>query len=55
LKSSAFLFETSEWAKVISGQEEGAFLWFTENYLMGNTKSKKAPTVSTIDVGGAST
>lgn len=53
---SGFLFLDNKWARVISGSEEGGFLWFSENYLLQNINKRgiKSKTVTTIDVGGAS-
>jgi len=40
-------------AKVVKGQEEGAFGWLTVNYLSGNFNGPDAHTVGVVDVGGA--
>ncbi|XP_028810304.1 ectonucleoside triphosphate diphosphohydrolase 1 isoform X2 [Denticeps clupeoides] len=41
-------------ARIISGQEEGAFGWITVNYLSDNFRQAK-PTMGALDLGGAST
>ncbi|KAI4877222.1 hypothetical protein NFI96_020237 [Prochilodus magdalenae] len=41
-------------ARIITGQEEGAFGWITVNYLNDNLR-KASPTLGALDLGGAST
>ncbi|XP_064177295.1 ectonucleoside triphosphate diphosphohydrolase 1 isoform X4 [Anguilla rostrata] len=41
-------------ARIISGQEEGAYGWITVNYLSDNFH-KALPTIGALDLGGAST
>lgn len=38
LRRSGFLFHTEEWCRVITGLEEGAAMWLTVNYLLGNLR-----------------
>lgn len=52
-RSSGFLFLEDQWARVISGQDEGAYMWLTINYLLKNLNPLSK--VLTIDLGGAST
>ncbi|XP_056388749.1 ectonucleoside triphosphate diphosphohydrolase 1 [Hyla sarda] len=57
LRSSIFDFQG---ARIISGQEEGAYGWITINYLLGNfihawPYSKSLGTSGALDLGGAST
>mmetsp|Transcript_10766 Transcript_10766/g.12414 ORF Transcript_10766/g.12414 Transcript_10766/m.12414 type:complete len:513 (-) Transcript_10766:609-2147(-) len=54
LKRSIFRFE-NEWARVLSGEEEGVFGWITVNYLLKRLNVDSSGTVGTIDLGGAST
>ncbi|XP_053495991.1 ectonucleoside triphosphate diphosphohydrolase 1 isoform X1 [Ictalurus furcatus] len=58
LKSVATSLQTYpfsyEGARIISGQEEGAFGWITVNYLSDNFR-KASGTVGALDLGGAST
>ncbi|KAM3142553.1 hypothetical protein pb186bvf_005455 [Paramecium bursaria] len=49
-KASGYLYQ-SEWVRVLTGQEEGAYLWMTYDYLLNKTQSN----LLTIDLGGAST
>ncbi|XP_031438488.1 ectonucleoside triphosphate diphosphohydrolase 1 isoform X2 [Clupea harengus] len=51
LMSSPFDYQG---ARIISGQEEGAFGWITVNYL-GKNFRKAAGTMGALDLGGAST
>ncbi|KAL4434510.1 hypothetical protein ABPG74_007294 [Tetrahymena malaccensis] len=59
--NSGFYFEGSKWNRVITGQEEGTFLWIATNYLKGTIKNNtdlqgtNNQTFATIDLGGAST
>ncbi|XP_040292478.1 ectonucleoside triphosphate diphosphohydrolase 1 isoform X2 [Bufo bufo] len=57
LRSSPFDFQG---ARIITGQEEGAYGWITINYLLGNfiqefSHSKPVRTFGALDLGGAST
>ncbi|XP_075468403.1 ectonucleoside triphosphate diphosphohydrolase 1 isoform X1 [Ascaphus truei] len=63
LRSSPFDFQG---ARIITGQEEGAYGWITINYLLGNfiqcsswlnilPNSKSSGTFGALDLGGAST
>ncbi|XP_075699214.1 ectonucleoside triphosphate diphosphohydrolase 1 [Rhinoderma darwinii] len=57
LRSSPFDFQG---ARIITGQEEGAYGWITINYLLGNfiqelSSSKQVGTSGALDLGGAST
>ena len=57
LKKSPFNFTYQEdWARVISGREEGVFGWVTTNYLMDNLMDHdaKSKVVGALDLGGAS-
>ncbi|KAL4473691.1 hypothetical protein ABPG74_022555 [Tetrahymena malaccensis] len=54
-----FLFLDDNWAKIITGQEEGLFLWLSMNYAYKNIKHQNqqfdpSKTVAVIDIGGAS-
>ncbi|KAM3129195.1 hypothetical protein pb186bvf_018670 [Paramecium bursaria] len=49
---SGFLFDNLQWARILTGQEEGAYLWLSVNYLLDSLKKE---TALTIDLGGAST
>eukprot|EP01012_Entosiphon_sulcatum_P005852 TRINITY_DN126_c0_g1_i1.p1 TRINITY_DN126_c0_g1~~TRINITY_DN126_c0_g1_i1.p1 ORF type:complete len:895 (+),score=160.71 TRINITY_DN126_c0_g1_i1:104-2788(+) len=51
---SPFLFKP-EWAKVISGEEEGVFGWVTANLLHNTTGSGSGVLYGALDLGGAST
>jgi Golgi nucleoside diphosphatase len=56
LQTFGFLFR-KEWAKTISGEEEGAFGWLVANYLKNNGKLPSRHTETSygaIDLGGAS-
>ncbi|MBN3278443.1 ENTP1 diphosphohydrolase, partial [Polyodon spathula] len=50
---SSFPFEFLG-ARIITGQDEGAYGWVTVNYLMGNFK-QTTETLGALDLGGAST
>ncbi|CAD8124942.1 unnamed protein product [Paramecium sonneborni] len=50
---SGFLFLSEQWARVITGQEEGAYMWLSLNYLLNRMQNEDQ--VTTIDLGGAST
>jgi Golgi nucleoside diphosphatase len=55
LHSSGFMFR-NEWARTISGEEEGAFGWLVANHLKngGIPGEKSDTTYGAIDLGGAS-
>ncbi|CAK61270.1 unnamed protein product (macronuclear) [Paramecium tetraurelia] len=62
LRESGYLFENSDWARIISGKDEGAYLWLSVNYLKGyfansniDEQGKLRESYTTIDIGGAST
>ncbi|EGR29482.1 nucleoside phosphatase family protein, putative [Ichthyophthirius multifiliis] len=49
--------EQKKWCQIITGPQEGAYLWLNMNYLLGNLNMEnlnKQNTVTTIDIGGAS-
>ncbi|CAK68327.1 unnamed protein product (macronuclear) [Paramecium tetraurelia] len=50
---SGLLFLSEQWARVITGQEEGAYMWLSLNYLLQTMSDQQQ--VTTIDLGGAST
>ncbi|CAD8122222.1 unnamed protein product [Paramecium sonneborni] len=50
---SGFLFLSEQWARVITGEEEGAYMWLSLNYLLNRMQNQDQ--VTTIDLGGAST
>lgn len=55
LHASGFLFKDS-WARVLSGEEEGAFGWLSANYLLNKgMPDATASTLGALDLGGAST
>lgn len=56
LHGSGFLFH-DDWARTISGEEEGSFGWLAANYLMNKSKMPKrdGTTFGALDLGGAST
>ncbi|KAL9180556.1 hypothetical protein ACHAXT_011009 [Thalassiosira profunda] len=55
LHSSEFLFR-DEWARTISGEEEGAYDWLVANYLKNDGNFPTPDTVyGALDLGGAST
>ena len=56
LHESEFMFQNN-WARVISGEEEGIYEWLTINYLKnGNAfPNNSSPTYGALDLGGAST
>ena len=56
LRRSAFLFK-DEWARIISGEEEGVYGWVGANYLLNglNVTGKGVDnSVAALDLGGAS-
>ncbi|XP_078421095.1 ectonucleoside triphosphate diphosphohydrolase 1 isoform X1 [Cetorhinus maximus] len=56
IKTYAFNFQG---ARILTGQDEGAFGWITINYLMGNflqdSAGENPQTLGALDLGGAST
>ena len=55
LRSSKFLFR-DEWARIISGEEEGTYSWIAANYLKGAfEQGAQKTTYGALDLGGAST
>ena len=56
LHSSGFLFH-DDWARTISGEEEGSFGWLVANYLMNKNEMPEVDgkTYGALDLGGAST
>ncbi|KAL4455363.1 hypothetical protein ABPG74_012515 [Tetrahymena malaccensis] len=56
----SFYFLDDSWAKVITGEEEGLFLWLSVNYAYQKIKHQNTQqfdiqnTVAVIDIGGAS-
>mmetsp|Transcript_18817 Transcript_18817/g.43179 ORF Transcript_18817/g.43179 Transcript_18817/m.43179 type:complete len:485 (+) Transcript_18817:31-1485(+) len=55
LQASGFLFK-DPWARVLSGEEEGAFGWLSANYLLNKgVPDAAASTLGALDLGGAST
>ncbi|EAS04665.2 GDA1/CD39 nucleoside phosphatase family protein (macronuclear) [Tetrahymena thermophila SB210] len=59
-KQSSFYFLDDSWARVITGEEEGLFLWLSVNYAYQNIKHQSIQqfdiqnTAAVIDIGGAS-
>eukprot|EP01054_Gregarina_sp_Poly1_P006569 Gregarina_sp_Poly_1__6568@NODE_351_length_9317_cov_65_080541_g294_i0_p2_GENE_NODE_351_length_9317_cov_65_080541_g294_i0NODE_351_length_9317_cov_65_080541_g294_i0_p2_ORF_typecomplete_len604_score66_96GDA1_CD39/PF01150_17/5_1e73PpxGppA/PF02541_16/0_088_NODE_351_length_9317_cov_65_080541_g294_i02401814 len=51
--NSPFLFKP-DWARVISGEEEGVFGWITVNQMQGSLLYPANGTVGALDLGGAS-
>ena len=56
LHNSDFIFQDN-WARVISGEEEGIYDWLTINYIKngGALPDRLSPTYGALDLGGAST
>lgn len=55
-RESAFDFLDDNWARVISGQEEGAYMWLSVNYMLGTLLVDDVTRSShVVDLGGAST
>ncbi|KAL0478804.1 ectonucleoside triphosphate diphosphohydrolase [Acrasis kona] len=55
-RNSGYRFDSDSWARVITGDEEGAFGWVAVNYLYNNIDLKTPPsaTNTVLDCGGAS-
>nr|XP_007146159.1 hypothetical protein PHAVU_006G017300g [Phaseolus vulgaris]ESW18153.1 hypothetical protein PHAVU_006G017300g [Phaseolus vulgaris] len=53
LKVSGFLFK-DEWARVVSGEEQGIFSWVAVNYALGNLGREPQETTGIVELGGAS-
>jgi len=53
---SPFMFK-NKWARIISGEEEGAYGWITVNYLLNTLDSTDSndTTFGALDLGGKST
>lgn len=50
------MFSDPKWVRVITGYEEGAYLWLSVNYLKNTLFTDNIKeTYDTIDLGGAST
>lgn len=54
LASTGFMFKP-EWARVISGEEEGIFGWLTVNYQRSTLLGPASEYIGALDLGGAST
>ena len=60
LKNSNFMFINDDWARVISGEDEGIYGWITVNYLNNifkinnEAKTIKQQSFGVIDLGGSS-
>ncbi|VVA91285.1 unnamed protein product [Arabis nemorensis] len=53
LRSSGFKFQ-DEWARVISGSDEGIYAWVVANYAVGSLGSDPLQTTGIVELGGAS-
>ncbi|KAH1215165.1 putative apyrase 6 [Glycine max] len=53
LRVSGFLFK-DEWARVISGEEQGISSWVAVNYALGNLGREAQETTGIVELGGAS-
>ncbi|KAL3767882.1 hypothetical protein ACHAW5_010125 [Stephanodiscus triporus] len=55
LRESSFLFRRDDWARVISGEEEGAYDWLVANYLTNDgAMPSHDEACGAMDLGGAS-
>lgn len=43
-----------EWARVITGEDEGVFSWVAVNYILGTLGSESEDTIGTVELGGRS-
>ncbi|TKY50019.1 apyrase 6 [Spatholobus suberectus] len=53
LRASGFLFK-DEWARVVSGEEQGISSWVAVNYVLGNLGREPQETTGIVELGGAS-
>ncbi|XP_022642545.1 probable apyrase 6 isoform X1 [Vigna radiata var. radiata] len=53
LKASGFLFK-DEWARVVSGEEQGISSWVAVNYALGNLGREPHETTGIVELGGGS-
>ncbi|EAS04668.2 GDA1/CD39 nucleoside phosphatase family protein (macronuclear) [Tetrahymena thermophila SB210] len=59
-KQDSFYFLDDSWVKIITGEEEGLFLWLSVNYAYQKIKHQNiqqfdvSKTIAVIDIGGAS-
>ena len=54
-RNSSFLFADDSWARVLTGSDEGASLWYTIKYLIDkDINQKDIKVLKVIDVGGGS-
>lgn len=53
LRKSGFMFR-DEWARVITGEDEGVFSWVAVNYILGTLGSESEDTIGTVELGGRS-
>ncbi|XP_030458732.2 probable apyrase 6 [Syzygium oleosum] len=53
LRKSGFMFR-DEWARVITGEDEGNFAWVAVNYILGTLGSESEDTTGTVELGGRS-
>ncbi|KAK7401215.1 hypothetical protein VNO78_12538 [Psophocarpus tetragonolobus] len=53
LRESGFLFK-DEWARVVSGEEQGISSWVALNYALGNLGREPKETTGIVELGGAS-
>ncbi|KAK9939336.1 hypothetical protein M0R45_016033 [Rubus argutus] len=53
LRSSGFWFKDN-WARVISGEEQGVYAWVSANYALGTLNSEPRETTGIVELGGAS-
>ncbi|CAD8196466.1 unnamed protein product [Paramecium pentaurelia] len=54
-RSSKFLFHRDDWCRIITGQEEGAYMWLSINYMIGKLGITDNEHALTVDLGGGST
>ncbi|QDZ17951.1 putative apyrase [Chloropicon primus] len=53
LSSSGFRFQP-EWARIITGEDEGIFSWVSSNYKLGNFGPAAAGAMNVLELGGSS-